>query len=79
MQTNLGGLRHEVLQRLLRKHVKSMEILKERLISGENRQQIINELRLKPCIIIIMEYQKLINLLDSIANETPQQKKLKYK
>lgn len=79
MQTNLGGLRHEVLQRLLRKHVKSMEILKERLISGENRQQIINELRLKPCIIIIMEYQKLINLLDSIANETPKQKKLKYK
>ena len=79
MQTNLEGLRHEVLQRLLRKHVKSMEILKERLISGENRQQIINELRLKPCIIIIMEYQKLINLLDSIANETPKQKKLKYK
>ena len=79
MQTNLEGLRHEVLQRLLRKHVKSMEILKERLISGENRQQIINELRLKPCIIIIMEYQKLINLLDSIANETPKQKKLEYK
>ena len=56
-----------------------MEILEERLISGENRQQIINELRLKPCIIIIMEYQKLINLLDGIANETPKQKKLKYK
>ena len=57
-----------------------MEILKERLISGENRQQIINELRLKPWIIIvIMEYQKLINFLDSIANETPKQKKLEYK
>ena len=56
-----------------------MEILKERLISGENRQQIINELRLKTCIIIIMEYQKLLNLLDSIANETPKQKKLKHK
>ena len=57
-----------------------MEILKERLISGENRQQIINELRLKPwIIIIIMEYQKLINFLDSIANETPKQKKLEYK
>ena len=45
-------------------------IPKERYISPEKRQQIIDELRLvwKQYNNIIMEYQKIINLLDNTPN-----------
>ena len=46
-----------------------IEILKERYISPEKRQQIIDELRLALQYNIIMEYQKTVNLLDNTSNQ----------
>ena len=46
-----------------------IEIPKERYISAKKRQQIIDELRLVNNII--MEYQKMKNLLDNTSNQLP--------
>ena len=52
------------------------EILRERFISSEVRDKIIDDLKLRKenywffKINIIMEYQKIINLLDDITNQS---------
>ena len=55
----LQGPHQEVFQRLLQKKT---EKAKERYILQGNRQQVIDELRLKQYTIMSMEYQIKINL-----------------
>ena len=46
------------------------EIPAERYISPEQRQQVVNKVRLiEQCNIIIQEYQKLVKFLDNTPNQ----------
>ena len=46
------------------------EISAERYISPEQRQQVVNKVRLiEQCNIIIQEYQKLVKFLDNTPNQ----------